>query len=360
MKRAVAASRPPLLLFAATWCPGCRVLSDTVLRDGAIRKFLNGYTLILIDGDVEPTLLGKYVIRGYPTLVLVDYKGAEVDRIEGPLPPPDYLRELERIGRGDGTLPMLKQRYAEAPESIEAGLALGTRLARSDPAGSIALFEKLVGVARGKDRATQARVALARAGALLDSGRSAEAATEAETVVRDFADTPSAGAAATRVGRAFVGLETTRALAFLDAVRAVATDPRDKVAVERLTIEVHDEAIASALRRQAEASLNDPVALNEVAWACFERKRWIHQGEAIGWARIAAEKSGRAPAVLDTLAQLLWLTGARDEAIRVELEAEERAPEGEKPTFRTCAARWKAELAASDPARTDPTRAPGR
>lgn len=360
MKTALAAGRPPLLLFAATWCPGCRVLADSVLRDESIKKILSGYTLVLIDGDVEPALLGRYVVRGYPTLMLVDSAGAEIDRIEGPLPPPEYQRELERIGRGEGTLPALSRRCADAPEDIDAGLAFGTRLATSQPEAALALFAKLVGMAKTKDRGTQARVALARAGALLASGQPAEAAAEAERVVRDFADTPSAGAAATRVGRAFVDLEATRALAFLDAVRAAASAPRDTASVEKLTIEVHDEAIARALKRQAEASLDDPEALREVARACLERRRWIHQGEAVGWARIAVEKSGRDPVALDTLAQLLWLTGAREDALRTELEAAKRAPERERGAFEACAARWQAELAAGEAARQGPGSPPGR
>ena len=68
--------------------------------------------------------------------------------------------------------------------------------------------------------------------------------------------------------------------------------------------------------------------------------------EAVGWARKAAEKSGRDAAILDTLANLLWISGARDEAVKTEEEALGKAEGAMKRDFEGVLARWRADAEA--------------
>ena len=68
--------------------------------------------------------------------------------------------------------------------------------------------------------------------------------------------------------------------------------------------------------------------------------------EAVGWAKKAAEKSERDPMILDTLANLLWLSGQRDDAIKTETEAAGKAEADHKAEFEALVAKWTAEVAA--------------
>ena len=327
-------------------------MAGSAFKNVDVIKALSIYTPIVVDGDVEKDITKKYGVNGYPALVVADAKGDEIDRIVGYSPPEEYLKEVLRIQSGEGTLPALTKKFADSPYDLDAGIALGARIAGSKPEAAAELFAALAEKAKSRDKATQGRVCLEYAAALLGAGKRDLAAAEAEKLVREFADTPSAGAAATRVGRAFVGLDAGRALAFLAAVRAIATDAKDKAAVENLTISVHKSGIAAALKRQAEAAGDDPQALNAVAWTCFEQKMNVR--EAVGWAKKAVEKSARDPMILDTLANLLWLSGARDDAIKTEAEAAEKVEGPQKKEFEALVAKWRAELEAMKAAKAVP------
>src|SRR5262245_25534095 len=163
-----------------------------------------------------------------------------------------YAAEVGRILSGEGTLPALRKRVAEAPDDVVAGAALGAKLAVSDPPAALQLFSALVEKAGGKDRAMQAKVRLEFAAALAESGDVSGAMTQAETVVREYADTPSAATVATRAGRAFLFGEPARALTFLDAARPLAKEPQDKAVIESLAVAVHTKGLVDAFRRQAE------------------------------------------------------------------------------------------------------------
>lgn len=328
-------------------------MAGSAFKNADVIKSLSAFTPILVDGDVEKDVTAKYGVHGYPTIVIADAAGEEIDRIDRYKPVAEFKADIERIQRGEGTLPAIQKKWAESPGDVDAGIALGARLAGSKPEAAAELFSKLAEQAKSKDKATQGKVSLEYAAALLAAGKREPAAAEAEKLVREFPDTPAAAQAATRVGGAFLALDARRALAFLDTVRGLAKEPRDRMAIESLTVMVHKNGIAASLKRQAEAAGDDPMALNEVAWTCFEQK--VNVREAIAWAKKAVEKSDRDPMILDTLANLLWIGGARDEAIKTEEEAAGKtAEEAYKRDFLSNVAKWRAEMEAMKAAKAVP------
>src|SRR5437870_11168040 len=78
----------------------------------------------------------RYHVRGLPTLVVLDAKGDEVDRIVGYRKPDAFVGEIDRIQRGEGTLPALKKKAAESPEDFGAAVAYAEKLVDSDPAAA--------------------------------------------------------------------------------------------------------------------------------------------------------------------------------------------------------------------------------
>ena len=57
--------------------------------------------------DYGVELVKKYTVSAYPTIVFLNDKGGEIDRIVGYLPPDKFLKELKRIHNGSNTLPAL-------------------------------------------------------------------------------------------------------------------------------------------------------------------------------------------------------------------------------------------------------------
>src|SRR5262245_36543926 len=88
-------------------------------------------------------IASNYVVNGFPTLVVVDEKGDEIDRIVGYMPPEPFLKEIGRIQRGEDTLPALTKKAAENPDDLAAALALVTKRASSKPEDALATLEAL-------------------------------------------------------------------------------------------------------------------------------------------------------------------------------------------------------------------------
>ena len=62
------------------------------------------------NAEVDTALAHQFNISGYPTLVMTDSKGNEIDRIIGYLPADEFLKQLEDYQKGIGTLSdLLKQ-----------------------------------------------------------------------------------------------------------------------------------------------------------------------------------------------------------------------------------------------------------
>ena len=66
-----------ILKFSASWCQPCKMLAKT------IEGMEMPYEITEIDIDEQPEQAGKYQVRGVPTMVLVDDKGAVVSRLVG-------------------------------------------------------------------------------------------------------------------------------------------------------------------------------------------------------------------------------------------------------------------------------------
>jgi thiol-disulfide isomerase/thioredoxin len=358
LAKAKAEGKPAFLDFATEWCGWCKRLEADVFSRPEVGKVMRGFVAVHVDAEKGegPALAKRFGVRGFPTLVVVDASGDEVDRIVGYLAAEPFTAEARRILSGEGTIPALRKRVADAPDDLAAGIALGAKVAVGNPEEAARLFEELAGRAKDADRPTQGRVRLEHAAALLAARRTEEAVRAAETLVQEFPDTPAAAEAAARVGRAFLSADPRRALTFLDAARGLAKEPAERRLVETLALQVHRTAAAAALRRQALAAGDDPMALNEVAWAAFEQKLAVR--DAVGWARRAVDASKRDPMVLDTLANLLFLEGAREEAVALEGEAVEKA-EGElRGELSVVLARMRAEVEARAAAKAAPAKRP--
>jgi thioredoxin-related protein len=110
VKEAARDGKRLMLYFWQDGCPYCKELAQTTLADGAIvertRRHFVGVALDIfgarqvewIDGRrmSEKALAGALGIRGTPTLIFLDEKGAEVLRLVGAVPPARFLAALEK------------------------------------------------------------------------------------------------------------------------------------------------------------------------------------------------------------------------------------------------------------------------
>ncbi len=120
------------------------------------------------DGSEAAALQKSYQINAFPTLLVVDGTGAELDRHLGYLDGPSLVKELERILRGERTLPALAAAAKKAPDDVEAQRAYGLRLLDSDAKAAEAVLIALLPRLEGKpDLLVEAWLSLAKAASIL-------------------------------------------------------------------------------------------------------------------------------------------------------------------------------------------------
>ena len=82
---AKASGRNLLVDFHARWCPPCDRLRDEFLTDRSRLPLLAGFVLLSADADAPASfdLKDRYHVGGYPTVLVLDPQGRELDRILG-------------------------------------------------------------------------------------------------------------------------------------------------------------------------------------------------------------------------------------------------------------------------------------
>jgi thiol:disulfide interchange protein DsbD len=92
--------RPILVDVTAEWCVPCKLLEADTLDDPVVRAYLVEYFVGLRIDVTEESRSNReqqrrYRVRGLPTLLLLDWRGVELDRIESYLDPRALLTRME-------------------------------------------------------------------------------------------------------------------------------------------------------------------------------------------------------------------------------------------------------------------------
>lgn len=339
-----ASSKPILIDFSTTWCGWCKKLDAEVFPEPEVIAALSAFVCAHIDAEKGegPDLAKRYDVHGFPTLVIVDADGAEIDRLVGYSAPAAFVSEVQRIASGRGTLPALRKAVEADPENLSAAVALARREARSDRAQAERRLESVRSRAVAKPDAEAEAEACLALGAMAAEARQPERAIEQFAhVLRDLGTTVAAGRTARAMGTIVFVAKPADAFDLLERALAVAREPADRLEAGKLAYAWHQDRAAKALLAWGQAIGDDAEALNEVAWAAYLQR--LQPKASIAWARRGVEVSKRSPAILDTLACLLFQMGAVDEAILLEEEALAKVTErGMKAEFEVNLAMWKA------------------
>jgi thioredoxin-related protein len=76
------------------------MLTREVYTDQNFIEFSRSQVFVRVFEDTQPEgarLAGKYDVSGFPTLIILDSGGQEVDRIEGAMRAKDLMKELQLI-----------------------------------------------------------------------------------------------------------------------------------------------------------------------------------------------------------------------------------------------------------------------
>lgn len=90
----LAAGKPVLADFFATWCPPCKKLAPTI--DALAKKYSGKVNVVKIDVDKNRDWISRFNISGIPD-VRIFHKGKEVKKLVGLRSEKDYTKQLDKL-----------------------------------------------------------------------------------------------------------------------------------------------------------------------------------------------------------------------------------------------------------------------
>jgi thioredoxin-related protein len=357
--QAEAAERDTVVMieFYADWCNWCRRLESDTFSAPAVRRELAQIVSLRRNAEEEGAgLADRFEVDSYPTMVFLDPEGNEMDRILGYLPPDKFLSRVERIRTGDTFLACLRQ-LEEDPGDVEAiERSVGGLLERSDPEGAIRRIEAFHQATEGNELALCRKLMFTARGELHARVYQRAAKLYRTGWDRSF-DVPDTAGTSHLHALLTEGLsklpDDDQAELLRQARHDDAADlleiPDLEAGSSKNLLDVADFAFrnghydfaAHLYVRWHESETEDAKAevLNDVAWRLYLSGRELEKAIDIAQQSYDAESE---PETADTLARLLYVTGAVAEAVALEERAAREAEGSRSETYTWVAQRMEA------------------
>jgi thioredoxin-related protein len=76
-------SKPAMYFVTTTWCKYCRQMAKDNFDDAPVKKLLEGFVCVLVDGEAEARRARLLGAPGFPHVVFATSKGVEIARASG-------------------------------------------------------------------------------------------------------------------------------------------------------------------------------------------------------------------------------------------------------------------------------------
>ena len=280
-------------------------------------------------------LFGKYSLLGFPTLLFLDAAGNELDRLGDFLPPEQFLSELARIQSGD-TFASRVERLAQNPTDLDLlNLVLEGHRLRGDFPAAYASLDAFQANYSGPepDPSLPLQLETLMTGHRLLYSRAAREFNNGWQKMSDVSGTRSSPALKALLATAISELDQDQQARELrnakhsDAGTLLAMLPAEEMDAPLLLASArfaaqsgHYETAAGYYRSwyETNGATADPGTLNAIAWDLYLCRRDIELAIDIAKAAYGLDNAHH---VADTLARLLYVNGAVDEAIELQTKA---------------------------------------
>ena len=112
--------------FYTEWCTWCKRLDTVTYVDPAVIELAGTMVFGKIDAEKDSVTAKKYRVSGYPTILLINSDGSEIDRISGYLPPDEFVETINNYLQDVGTLADYL-RKADTNATTEVNYVLGEK-----------------------------------------------------------------------------------------------------------------------------------------------------------------------------------------------------------------------------------------
>ena len=137
IQRAKVEKKPIFYMAYADWCPHCKNIKATTLRDPEVVLFMNAnyvFAGLNFEKPGSEDFKTKYNVKTFPTFLVLDENGQELARFTGELKKEKFLSEVKLALNPKQQLPYLKAEYEK------------------DKTNGINLMRYLVALKKGRDR----------------------------------------------------------------------------------------------------------------------------------------------------------------------------------------------------------------
>lgn len=285
-----------LIDFYTTWCGPCKKLDKETYSDATVLKFIENMIPVKLDSEKGAgiDISKRYRVAAWPTIMLVDPNGKEIDRIVGYVNAEDFIQRIGEYQNGVNTLADFEARVKKNPDDAEAWKTLGNKYADSvrgpEANAAFAKYLELTPDISGEEKA-EALYSIGEA-YYVDEAYD-KAADIFEGIIAGYPESEWRDRATTRLARAYYGQGEI------------------------------DKCVA-IYKSYADRHPDDARACNSFAWFCATKK--VGLDEALPVALRAVELTERDPGYLDTLAELYYARGEFDKAIAIGQEALDKEP----------------------------------
>ena len=218
---ATAANKPIVVDFYTDWCTWCKKFDKEVLTDQKAIDFLaKDVVFAKINAEVDTNVSKAYKIMGFPTFLLTDANGQEIERIAGYLATDDFIKTVNDYRNGIGTLGALLEKSKEGTDRNLYFEIANKYKYRGDTKSAKDWFDKIV--ASGEKNDSLAGETYMAIGDMYRRDKNNEQAMAVyQQVVKEFVGTPFEGQGMLYVGHTHRRLnEFDKALAIYNEVRA--------------------------------------------------------------------------------------------------------------------------------------------
>jgi len=283
--------------FYATWCGPCKMMDRQVYSDSTAARATARYVARKIDAEKGEgvALARRYRVDAYPTLLIVDAAGNEVNREVGYRATDRFIKFLDDTRTGRGTVQGLEALIKGGDDTFENRVTLGEKyVMRGDNDLARAQFEKAIAMKPDDPGGRAADLLLKLAQAERTAGASAAAIADYGTFLERFPASP-------------------RRLEALSAKATAQADAGDK------------EAAVATYRSIVAAKPDDPLVLASFARFCAQNQTALDEAVAAG--RKAVELTGgKNASVYDALADVYAARLQWDDAVFTSEQALAQSP----------------------------------
>lgn len=89
--------KPMIVDFSTSWCPNCRVLEKTTLRNPVVTEQMKDFVKVYVDGDKNADIVSQFGVDAYPTVVMVGPKGDILNKQVGAVKPDEFVGLIDGV-----------------------------------------------------------------------------------------------------------------------------------------------------------------------------------------------------------------------------------------------------------------------